>query len=94
MVSLFGTRDELLKVIEKGFPSTTIVVRGNEITISGEPSQTETVARLFEELIELMSGRGVSADGIGHLQSWAAEFAAEVSNRTPLIRGCSPERFP
>jgi phosphate starvation-inducible protein PhoH and related proteins len=66
MVSLFGTRDELLKVIEKGFPSTTIVVRGNEITISGEPSQTETVARLFEELIELMSrGHVLTTDSVG-----------------------------
>jgi phosphate starvation-inducible PhoH-like protein len=66
MVSLFGTRDELLKVIEKGFPSTTIVVRGNEITISGEPSETETVARLFEELIELMSrGHVLTTDSVG-----------------------------
>ncbi|MEX0790179.1 MAG: PhoH family protein [Actinomycetota bacterium] len=66
MVSLFGTRDELLKVIEKGFPSTTIVVRGNEITISGEPSQTEIVAHLFEELIELMSrGHVLTTDSVG-----------------------------
>jgi phosphate starvation-inducible protein PhoH and related proteins len=66
MVSLFGTRDELLKVIEKGFPSTTIVVRGNEITISGEPSETETVAHLFEELIELMSrGHVLTTDSVG-----------------------------
>ena len=66
MVSLFGTRDELLKVIEKGFPSTTIVVRGNEITISGEPDQAETVARLFEELIELMSrGHVLTTDSVG-----------------------------
>ncbi len=34
MVSLFGTRDELLKVIEQGFESS-ILVRGNEITITG-----------------------------------------------------------
>ncbi len=66
MVSLFGTRDELLKVIEKGFSSTTIVVRGNEITISGEPGEAETVARLFEELIELMSrGHVLTADSVG-----------------------------
>ncbi|CAN5793895.1 PhoH family protein [soil metagenome] len=66
MVSLFGTRDELLKVIEKGFPSTTIVVRGNEITISGEPGEAETVARLFEELIELMSrGHVLTTESVG-----------------------------
>ncbi|MEX2587491.1 MAG: PhoH family protein [Actinomycetota bacterium] len=56
MVSLFGTSDELLKVVEQAFDST-IVVRGNEISISGEPDEAEMVARLFEELIELL-GQG------------------------------------
>ncbi|HVL52201.1 MAG TPA: PhoH family protein [Actinomycetota bacterium] len=66
MVSLFGTRDELLKVIEKGFESTRIVVRGNEITVSGESNEAELVARLFEELIELMSrGHVLTADSVG-----------------------------
>lgn len=54
MVNLFGSRDELLKLIEQGFEST-ILVRGNEITITGEPEEAERVARLFEELIELLS---------------------------------------
>ncbi|MBW3591091.1 MAG: PhoH family protein [Actinobacteria bacterium] len=53
MISLIGTSDELLKVIEQAFEST-IMVRGNEITISGEPQETDVVARLFEELIELL----------------------------------------
>lgn len=65
MVSLFGTRDELLKVIEQGFEST-ILVRGNEITISGEPKEAELVAHLFEELIELLSrGHVLTADSVG-----------------------------
>ncbi len=66
MVSLFGTRDELLKVIEKGFESTTIVVRGNEITITGEANEADLVARLFEELIELLShGHVLTTDSVG-----------------------------
>jgi phosphate starvation-inducible protein PhoH and related proteins len=65
MVSLFGTRDELLKVIEQGFESS-ILVRGNEITITGEPQEAELVAHLFEELIELMSrGHVLTADSVG-----------------------------
>ena len=65
MVSLFGTRDELLKVIEQGFESS-ILVRGNEITITGEPQEAELVAHLFEELIELLNeGHVLTTDSVG-----------------------------
>ena len=53
MVSLVGQRDELLKLIEDAF-STSILVRGNEITISGNRHEAERVATLFEELIGLL----------------------------------------
>jgi phosphate starvation-inducible PhoH-like protein len=53
MVSLLGSRDELLRVIEQGF-QTDIHVRGNEITISGEAEETALATRLFEELITLL----------------------------------------
>lgn len=64
MVSLFGTRDELLKLIEEGF-STNILVRGNEITITGEPIEAERVAHLFEELIQLLDqGHVLTTDSV------------------------------
>jgi len=53
MVSLLGQRDELLKLIESSF-STSILVRGNEITIAGEKEEAERVSYLFEELIALL----------------------------------------
>ena len=53
MVRLLGQRDELLKLIESSF-STSIFVRGNEITIAGERSEAERVAYLFEELLALL----------------------------------------
>jgi len=53
MVSLLGQRDELLKLIESSF-ATSILVRGNEITITGEKVESERVAFLFEELIQLL----------------------------------------
>jgi len=53
MVSLVGQRDELLKLIEGAFAAS-ILVRGNEITISGNKEETDRVATLFEELIALM----------------------------------------
>jgi phosphate starvation-inducible PhoH-like protein len=55
MVSLLGSRDELLHVIEKAFDAD-IHVRGNEITITGAPEEGERVAGLFEELTELLEG--------------------------------------
>src|SRR4029453_8395854 len=65
MVSLLGTRDELLKLIEAAFEST-VFVRGNEITISGEQRDAERVARLFEELITLLErGDALTADTVG-----------------------------
>ena len=53
MVSLLGQRDELLKIIETAFASD-IHVRGNEITITGEPDENALVAQLFEELVALL----------------------------------------
>ncbi len=60
MVALLGTRDELLRLVEDAFHAT-IHVRGNEITVTGEPSEVERVAHLFEELI-LLLGRGQGLD--------------------------------
>ena len=48
--SLVGARDELLKIIEAAF-DTKILVRGNEIVLTGETAETERVSRLFEELM-------------------------------------------
>jgi phosphate starvation-inducible protein PhoH and related proteins len=55
MVSLLGSRDELLHVIEGSFDAD-IHVRGNEITITGTPAQTALVAQLFEEMTAMLSG--------------------------------------
>jgi phosphate starvation-inducible PhoH-like protein len=54
MVALLGQRDELLKLVEAAFDSQ-IVVRGNEITITGAAPEAERLGKLFEELLELLS---------------------------------------
>jgi phosphate starvation-inducible protein PhoH and related proteins len=62
MVSLLGSRDELLHVIEGAFGAD-IHVRGNEITVTGSPEETALVARLFDELTSLLaSGAELAAD--------------------------------
>lgn len=58
MVEVLGHRDELLKVAEDEFQSQ-IVVRGNEITVSGDEADADAVANLFKELIDL-GGKGRS----------------------------------
>ena len=55
MVRLVGARDELLKLIEAAF-AVNILVRGNEIVVAGEASETERVSKLFEELLDLLEG--------------------------------------
>ncbi len=65
MVGLLGTRDELLQVIERELAATDIHVRGNEITVSGPPRETELVGRLFGELLELQrKGAELSPDAV------------------------------
>ncbi len=64
MVALLGSRDELLRVIEREFAAD-IHVRGNEITVTGRPEETALVSGLFEELIELLAnGAELSADAV------------------------------
>ncbi|KAA0232636.1 MAG: PhoH-like protein [Acidimicrobiales bacterium] len=59
MTALLGPRDELLRIVEAAFPTATIHVRGNEITIEGE--QGEMLAGLIDELIALLE-RGHELD--------------------------------
>ena len=64
MVSLLGSGDELLHVIEREF-NADIHVRGNEITATGNPAETALVADLFDELLELLrKGTDLTADGV------------------------------
>jgi phosphate starvation-inducible PhoH-like protein len=64
MVSLLGSGDELLHVIEQEF-NADIHVRGNEITATGNPAETALVTELFDELVELLrKGTVLTADAV------------------------------
>ncbi len=64
MVGLLGERDELLRRVEQAFP-VDILVRGNEITVTGAPEPVARVGRLFEELVVLLEqGHALDRDGI------------------------------
>ncbi|MGH2556435.1 MAG: PhoH family protein, partial [Actinomycetota bacterium] len=65
MVALLGQRDELLRVVESAFDSQ-ILVRGNEITITGDEGEAEKVALLFEELLEILGhGQTLTTESVG-----------------------------
>jgi phosphate starvation-inducible protein PhoH and related proteins len=65
MVALLGQRDDFLKLVEAAFDSE-ILVRGNEITITGPQPEAERVGSLFEELIELLErGHELTAASVG-----------------------------
>jgi phosphate starvation-inducible PhoH-like protein len=90
MVALLGARDELLGVIERSLASD-IHVRGNEITITGAPSDNATAVRLIEELLELIkAGQNLTPDAItralGILGAESGERPAEVLSLNILSR--------
>src|SRR5450759_233654 len=53
MVDLLGHGDHLLKLIEDQFEAD-INVRGNEITIAGEPTESQAVSAVFTEMLQLL----------------------------------------
>ncbi|MDT9595224.1 PhoH family protein [Nocardioides zeae] len=96
MVSLLGAGDEHLGAIEKAFDAR-VHVRGNRITLEGEPAEIALAERLLGELVTLIrTGQGVSGETvervIGMLRAETTERPAEVlslnilSNRGRTIR--------
>ncbi len=64
MVSLLGHGDELLRIVEENF-DTDILVRGNEISVTGDPDVVTEVVRLFENIILLLeSGHTLDVDAL------------------------------
>jgi phosphate starvation-inducible protein PhoH and related proteins len=65
MVALLGQRDVFLKLIESAFECR-ILVRGNEITVTGREQEAERVARIFEELLVLLEqGHELTDSSVG-----------------------------
>jgi phosphate starvation-inducible protein PhoH and related proteins len=54
MVRLLGPQDRLLKTIERQHPTVQVLVRGNEITLTGLVPDVQAAQRLVEELIQLV----------------------------------------
>ncbi len=64
MVSLLGSQDELLRVIEQALASD-VHVRGNEITITGAPADNALAETLFSQLLALLdAGHTLTGDAV------------------------------
>jgi phosphate starvation-inducible PhoH-like protein len=82
MVSVLGPADEHLGVIEAHFEAD-VHVRGNRITLHGEPGEIALIERLLEEMVTLVrTGQGLSAEAveriIGMLRAETEERPADV----------------
>ncbi|HEX5615209.1 MAG TPA: PhoH family protein [Acidimicrobiia bacterium] len=88
MVGLLGQRDELLRIVEGAFP-VSILVRGNEITISGDPRETDRVGRLFEELVVLLEqGHQIDRENLGRsIEMLKADQKPSEVLATEVVRG-------
>jgi phosphate starvation-inducible PhoH-like protein len=88
MVDLLGQRDELLQIVEAAFP-VHILVRGNEITVSGDSADAESVARLFEELVVLLEqGHTLDRDGVGRsIEMLKSDQRPTAVLATEVVRG-------
>ncbi|MFC6286707.1 PhoH family protein [Nocardioides sp. GCM10027113] len=96
MVSLLGPGDEHLGLLEESF-SAEIHVRGNQITLYGEPGEVALAERLLDELVTIIrTGQGVTTETVervlGMLRAETTERPADVlslnilSNRGRSIR--------
>ncbi|RLV49579.1 PhoH family protein [Nocardioides mangrovicus] len=96
MVALLGPGDENLGLIERAFDAD-VHVRGNQVTLRGEPAEVALAERLLEELVTILrTGQSVTGEtverAIGMLRTETTERPADVlslnilSNRGRTIR--------
>ncbi|SOC52756.1 phosphate starvation-inducible protein PhoH [Blastococcus aggregatus] len=82
MVALLGSADELLRLVEAEVEAD-VHVRGNEITVTGQPADNAFAVRVFDELLALLAtGQQLRPDSvrrvIAMLRGGGSERPAEV----------------
>ena len=86
MVNVLGPRDEFLKVLERDLDAQ-IHVRGNEITLTGEPVGVARAADVLTELVTIVrTGQGLTTDAVERVIAMASEHdhPAEVLTQNIL----------
>lgn len=83
MISLLGSGDLLLRVVERSFPRLDVHVRGNEITATGPADEVALLERLVDEMSAVVAGgQALSPDAVersvGMLRRATTERPADV----------------
>jgi phosphate starvation-inducible PhoH-like protein len=97
MVALVGVGDSNINIIEAGFPSVAMTVRGNEITLRGPHIDCIALEKLFAEMmVVIRSGQALTTDAVKRSIEMLAQDPVEhpaevlslniVSNRGRTIR--------
>lgn len=69
MVTLFGPGDEHLGIIEKQF-GVQVHVRGNRVTLSGDPHELQLAEKLIEELVAILrTGQGITPEVVERVEA-------------------------
>jgi phosphate starvation-inducible PhoH-like protein len=54
MVQLLGTQDRLLKTVERQYPGVRVLVRGNQVTLTGPERDVSRARALVDELVDMV----------------------------------------
>ncbi|CAL9410179.1 PhoH family protein [Streptomyces thermolilacinus] len=84
MVTVLGSGDALLRVIERAFPRADIHVRGNEISAVGEAAEVALIQRLFDEMmLVLRTGQPMTEDAVERSIAMLKEETGGAAAETP-----------
>ncbi|WP_374983222.1 PhoH family protein [Streptomyces fradiae] len=84
MVTVLGSGDSLLRVIERAFPRADIHVRGNEISAVGEAAEVALIQRLFDEMmLVLRTGQPMTEDAVERSIAMLKEETGGAAVETP-----------
>jgi phosphate starvation-inducible PhoH-like protein len=97
MVSLLGSGDELIRVIEASYPALDVHVRGNQITMTGQLGDITEAEHAIDEMVAVLrTGQGMTPEAVERtvamLRARTTERPADVltanilSNRGRTIR--------
>ncbi len=63
MVTVLGSGDENIRVVERGFPTVDVHVRGSRITLSGPPAEVALADRVLGEMLAIVrTGQALTAE--------------------------------
>ena len=65
MVALLGSGDEYIRQVEKAFPDVDVMVRGNQIALSGSTEDVAAIETLISEMLAMLrTGQALNAESV------------------------------